>query len=162
MVPFRFTLLCNPASTEVGIVPAVDFASAPNFTAAAAAAQNLTWAPVSLSSVTVDSYPLAMATSDSALLTLSLTAELGVSGDIADVADVTGSRKRRLLQSSASVSKQACYACCCALGSLPCLLLHTTLSCETSLPCCMLNGTMQSVTALLQVWQWTPQWLAPV
>ncbi len=108
-----------------------------------------------MSSVTVDSYTLAMATSDSALLTLSLTAKLGVSGDIADVADVTGSRKRRLLQTSASVSKQTyCYACCCALASLPCFLLLTMVSCETSLPCCMLitcNITMQSVIALLQV-----------
>ncbi|DBA96111.1 TPA: hypothetical protein ACH3X1_001605 [Trebouxia sp. C0004] len=80
-----------------------EFSSAPNLTAAAAA-QNLTWAPVSLSLVTVDSYSLAMATSDSALLILSLTAELGVSGDITDVADVTGSRKRRLLQTSASLT----------------------------------------------------------
>ncbi|KAL0020782.1 hypothetical protein WJX79_001465 [Trebouxia sp. C0005] len=86
------------SAVAVGLIS--EFASAPNFTAAAAA-QNLTWAPVSLSSVTVDSYTLAMATSDSALLTLSLTAKLGVSGDITDVADVTGSRKRRLLQTSA-------------------------------------------------------------
>ena len=100
----------------------------------------------------MDSYTLAMATSDSALLTLSLTAELGVSGDIADVADVTGSRKRRLLQTSAGVFKQACcYAYCCALGSLPFLFLLTMTSCETSLLCCMLNITMQSVIALLQV-----------
>lgn len=105
-----------------------------------------------MSSVAVDSYTLAMGTSDSALLTLSLTAELGVSGGIADVADVTGSRKRRLLQTSASVFKQtSCHACCCALGSLSCLLLLTMVSCETSLPCCMLNITMQSVIALLQV-----------
>ena len=151
MVALRLTLLNNPAGTEVGVDPTVEFASAPNFTAAAAA-QNLTWAPVSLSSVMVNSYTLAMATSDSALLTLSLTAELGVSGDIADVADVTGSRKRRLLQTSAGVFKQACcYACCCALGSLPFLFLLTMMSCETSLLCCMLNNTMQSMTALLQV-----------
>ncbi len=79
-----------------------EFSSAPNLTAAAAA-QNLTWAPVALSSVTVDSYTLAMNTSDSALLTLSLSADLGVSGDITDVApDATTSRRRRLLQTSSS------------------------------------------------------------
>lgn len=79
-----------------------DFASAPNLTAAAAA-QNLTWAPVSLAFVTVDSYTLVMITSNSALLTLSLSAELGVSGDITDVAPsgaASGSRRR--LHSSSS------------------------------------------------------------
>ena len=76
-----------------------EFVSAPNLTAAAAA-QNLTWAPVSLASLTVNSYTLAMATSDSALLTLSLSAVLGVSGDISDVAPSAATSRRRLLSSS--------------------------------------------------------------
>ncbi len=80
-----------------------EFSSAPNLTAAAAA-QNLTWAPVSVSAVTVDSYDLAMNTSDSALLTLSLSACLGVSGDISDVApDASTSRRRRLLQTASGL-----------------------------------------------------------
>ena len=81
-----------------------EFVSAPNLTAAAVA-QNLTWAPVSLTSVTVESYTLAMDTSDSASLTLSVSADLGVSGDIADVVTNTSSSQRRsLLQTSASMS----------------------------------------------------------
>ena len=87
-----------------------EFASAPNLTAAAAA-QNLTWAPVSLTSLTVDSYTLAMNTSDSALLTLSLNADLGVSGDLADVATSTSSSRRRsLLQTSTSMPTASCLA----------------------------------------------------
>ena len=89
-----------------------EFASAPNLTAAAAA-QNLTWAPVSVSAVTVDSYDVAMNTSDSALLTLSLSASLGVSGDISDVAPDAGtSRRRRLLQTASGL-----FASCVVLGS---------------------------------------------
>jgi len=86
-----------------------EFVSAPNLTAAAAA-QNLTWAPVSLPTVSVDNYTLTMITSDSALLTLTLSAELGVSRDITDVAPaaVTASGRRRLLQSSSS----KCLSCC--------------------------------------------------
>lgn len=81
-----------------------EFVSAPNLTAAAAA-QNLTWAPVSLASASVDNYTLAMTASDSALLTLTLSAELGVSGDITDVAPAaSASGRRRLLQSSSSES----------------------------------------------------------
>jgi len=80
-----------------------EFTSAPNLTAAAAA-QNLTWAPVSVSAVSVDSYDLAMNTSDSALLTLSLSANLGVSGDISDVAPAAGtSRRRHLLQTASGL-----------------------------------------------------------
>ncbi|KAL0024407.1 hypothetical protein WJX79_011128 [Trebouxia sp. C0005] len=81
-----------------------EFASAPNLTAAAAA-QNLTWAPISVSAVTVDGYNLAMNTSDSASLTLSLRANLGVSGDISDVAPDAGtSRRRHLLQTTSGLS----------------------------------------------------------
>ena len=81
-----------------------EFVSAPNLTAAAVA-QNLTWAPVSLTSVTVESYTLAMDTSGSASLTLSVSADLGVSGDIADVvANISSSQRRSLLQNSASMS----------------------------------------------------------
>lgn len=88
-----------------------EFSSAPNLTAAAAA-QNLTWAPVSVSAVTVDSYDLAMNTSDSALLTLSLSASLGVSGDISDVApDASTSRRRRLLQTASGL-----FASCVVSG----------------------------------------------
>lgn len=83
-----------------------EFVSAPNLTAAAAA-QNLTWAPVSLPTVSVDNYTLVMTTSDSALLTLTLSAELGVSGDITDVAPAASGR-RLLLQSSSS----KCLSCC--------------------------------------------------
>ena len=80
-----------------------EFVSAPNLTAAAVA-QNLTWAPVSLTSVAVKSYTLAMDTSDSASLTLSVSADLGVSGDIADVVtNISSSRRRSLLQTSASM-----------------------------------------------------------
>ena len=81
---------------------AAEFASAPDLTAAAAA-QNLTWAPVALAAVAVDSYTLVMNTSDSAVFTLSLAADLGVSGDISDVApDASTSRRRKLLQTSSS------------------------------------------------------------
>ena len=77
-----------------------DFVSAPNL-AAAAAAQNLTWAPVSVTAVTVSSYSLVMPTSSSALLTLTLDTALGVSGDILSVApDASTSGRRRLVQSS--------------------------------------------------------------
>ena len=77
-----------------------DFVSAPNLTAAAAA-QNLTWAPVSVTAVAVSSYSLVMPTSSSALLTITLTADLGVSGDILSVApDASTSGRRRLVQSS--------------------------------------------------------------
>lgn len=79
-----------------------DFVSAPNLTAAAAA-QNLTWAPVSVEDVAVDSYAVDMV-SGSALLTLSLTAELGVSGSIDDVIDASSSRRRRLQQTTAGQS----------------------------------------------------------
>ncbi|DBA80580.1 TPA: hypothetical protein ACH3X1_007841 [Trebouxia sp. C0004] len=80
-----------------------EYTSAPNLTAAAAA-QNLTWAPISVSAITVDSYDLAMSTSDSALLTLSLSANLGVSGNISDVAPDTGiSRRRHLLQTASGL-----------------------------------------------------------
>lgn len=79
---------------------AADFVTAPNLTAAAAA-QNLTWAPVSVTAVTVSSYSLVMLTSSSALLTLTLEATLGVSGDILSVApDTSTSGRRRLAQSS--------------------------------------------------------------
>ena len=89
-----------------------EFTSAPNLTAAAAA-QNLTWAPVSVSAVTVESYDLAMNTSDSALLTLSLSASLGVSGEISDVApDASTSRRRRLLQTASGM-----FAFCVVSGS---------------------------------------------
>ncbi len=96
-----------------------EFTSAPNLTAEAAA-QNLTWAPVSVSAVTVDSYDLAMNTSDSALLTLSLSASLGVSGDISDIApDASTSRRRRLLQTASGL-----FAPFVVLGSAACYRLH--------------------------------------
>ncbi len=59
-----------------------------------------------------------MATSDSALLTLSLTAELGVSGDIADVADVIGSRKRRLQRKCVQRSVLLCLLLCIGFAAL--------------------------------------------
>lgn len=81
---------------------AAGFVSAPDLIAAAAA-QNLTWAPVSVTAVTVSSYTLVMPTSSSALLTLTLTASLGVSGNISSVAPTAGpSGRRRLAQSSSS------------------------------------------------------------
>lgn len=75
------------------------FVSAPNLTAAAAA-QNLTWAPVSVTSVNVVFNTVAMDT-DSAVIALYLTADLGVSGDITDVAPRAGDRdtsRRKVLQ----------------------------------------------------------------
>ena len=76
------------------------FVSAPNLTAAAAA-QNLTWAPVSVTGVTVTTYTLVLPTLSSALVTLTLAAELGISGDISSVAPSASiSGRRRLAQSS--------------------------------------------------------------
>ena len=78
------------------------FPSAPNLTAAAAA-QNLTWAPVAVTSVEVITYTVVMTSADSAMTTLYLTAVLAVSGDITKVApdaDVQ-SNSRRLLADSA-------------------------------------------------------------
>lgn len=81
---------------------AAGFVSAPDLTAAAAA-QNLTWAPVSMTAVTVSSYNLVMPTSSSALLTFTLEANLGVSGNISTVAPTaSASGRRRLAQSSSS------------------------------------------------------------
>lgn len=82
---------------------AAEFPGAPNLTAAAVA-QGLNWAPVSLQSVYVDSYTLSqISTSTTAVLNLSVNAELGVSGSLADVTeDVSGSRRRSLLATSTS------------------------------------------------------------
>ena len=80
-----------------------DFASAPNLTAAAAA-QNLAWAPVSVQSPSLLSYSLSYnATAASAVLSLAMTAELGVSGSITDVVPAyTSSSRRSLLAASPS------------------------------------------------------------
>ena len=80
-----------------------EFASAPNLTAAAAA-QNLAWAPISLQSLSLLSYSLVYnASSASALLMLSLSAELGVSGSLTDViSGYSTARRRSLLATNTS------------------------------------------------------------
>ena len=82
-------------------LPAAEFPSAPNLTAAAAA-QGLEWAPVSVTSLSVVSYSLTQnTTSATALLSLNVSAEVGVSGSITDVATgVASSRRRTLLSTS--------------------------------------------------------------
>ena len=82
----------------------VDFPSAPNLTAAAAA-QHLVWAPVTVQSLSVKSYTVTQnASSATALLNMTVTAELGVSGGIKDVATAgSSSRRRSLLSSSPSM-----------------------------------------------------------
>ena len=81
------------------------FVSAPNLTAAAAA-QNLSWAPVSVTSVEVVEDTVAMSSATTAVVTLYLTAELGVSGSIQAVApdavDSSSERRRRSLLDGSS------------------------------------------------------------
>lgn len=85
-------------------VCAADFPSAPNLTAAAAA-QNLEWAPISVQDLAVMSYSLHNAASAAPRLTMTVTATLGVAGSITDVATATSSSGRRtLLSSGTSVS----------------------------------------------------------
>ena len=89
-------------SKRTDVIHAAEFSSAPNLTAAAAA-QNLDWAPVSVQSVSVVSYSLTQnASSATALLTLTVGAVLGVSGSIADVAAADGSSRRRSLLSTST------------------------------------------------------------
>ena len=89
-------------SVDTSFLCAADFLSAPNLTAAAAA-QNLEWAPVSVKSLAVDSYSLTQsASSATALLNLTVSAELGVSGSLSDVATAGSSSGRRSLLSSTS------------------------------------------------------------
>lgn len=81
---------------------AAEFPSAPNLTAAAAA-QNLPWAPVSVQSLSVLNHSLSHnAATQSAVLTLNMSAQLGVSGSIADVVSGYTSSRRRLLAANAS------------------------------------------------------------
>ena len=86
-----------------GIICPAEFPSAPNLTAAAAA-QHLDWAPVTVQSLSVVSYSLTQNASDNtALLNMSVTAELGVSGSMSDVvANASSSGRRRLLSASSS------------------------------------------------------------
>ncbi len=100
LVLFGTQARCQVSSALLDLLHA-EFTSAPNLTAAAAA-QNLAWAPVTAETVTGARYDLTMNTSDSALLTLSLSASLGVSGDISDVAPAAGSSRRRHLLQTAS------------------------------------------------------------
>ena len=75
------------------------FVPAPNLTAAAAA-QNLTWAPVSVTSVDVVLNTVDVG-AGSAVIVLYLTADLGISGDITDIAPGAGDpdmTRRKLLQ----------------------------------------------------------------
>ena len=73
---------------------------------AAAAAQQLEWAPVTMHNLSLLSYSLHQhATSASALLIMTVTAKLGVSGSITDVATAgSSSHRRTLLSSSPSTS----------------------------------------------------------
>ena len=98
------------------------FPSAPNLTAAAAA-QGLDWAPVSVQSLAVVSYGLTQsAGSATALLNLTVNADLGVSGSLSDVATAgSSSRKRSLL--SVTSSKQLWY---CYVNTVAVYLVSTT------------------------------------
>ena len=92
-----------------------DFPSALNLTAAAAA-QNLEWAPVSVKSLVVDSYSLSQGASlASALLNLTVSAELGVSGSLSDVSTAGSSSGRRSLLAStmSKLLKQRQQLQCC-------------------------------------------------
>ena len=79
-----------------------DFSSAPNLTAAAAA-QSLDWEPVSVQSLSVISYSLTQnSSSASALLNLTVSAKLGVSGSITDLTTSIGGSRRRILLSTST------------------------------------------------------------
>ena len=91
-----------------------------------------------------------MNTSDSAVFTLSLAADLGVSGDISDVApDATTSRRRKLLQTSSSrlhcFPSQLLHVGLCWL----CSILHGIEldSAHELLPCCLSDITVAAVGA---------------
>lgn len=91
-----------------------EFPSAPNLTAAAAA-QSLEWAPVTLQSLSISSVGISQDDSTAtALLNLTLSAELGVSGSIADVA-VAGStsHRRSLLATDGSELLSVCAGSSC-------------------------------------------------
>lgn len=89
-------------------VSVADFPSAPNLTAAAAA-QNLEWAPISVHDLSVMSYSLRQhAASAAARLTMTVTATLGVAGSITDVATASSSSRRRTLQASGT---STCFPC---------------------------------------------------
>ena len=89
---------------------------------AAAAAQGLDWAPISVHSLAVVSYSLSQnSSSATALLDLTVSAEVGVSGSLSDVATTSSSSSRRRLLSTSS--KQICSKVCTAtfmLDSKPC------------------------------------------
>lgn len=72
------------------------FVPAPNLTAAAAA-QNLTWAPVSVTSVDVVLNTVDVG-AGSAVIVLYLTADVGISGDIKDIVPGAGIPRRKILQ----------------------------------------------------------------
>ncbi|KAL9589638.1 MAG: hypothetical protein Q9203_001561 [Teloschistes exilis] len=82
-----------------------EFPSPPNLTAAAAA-QSLEWAPVTLRSLSISSVGISQDDSSAtALLNLTLSAELGVSGSIADVAVAgSASHRRSLLTTDGSLA----------------------------------------------------------
>lgn len=87
-------------------VCAADFPSAPNLTAAAAA-QNLEWAPVTVQDLSLESYSLSQdASSSTILLSMTATAKLGVAGSITDVATPGSSSGRRSLLSSGTSGYQ--------------------------------------------------------
>ena len=90
-------------------VCAAEFPSAPNLTAAAAA-QNLEWAPVTVQNLSLVSYSLSQgASSTTTLLNMTVTAKLGVAGSITDVATPGSSSGRRfLLSSGTSGYQQGC------------------------------------------------------
>ena len=90
-------------------VCAADFPSAPNLTAAAAA-QKLEWAPVTVQDLSSVSYSLSQdAGSTTTLLNMTVTAKLGVAGSITDVTTPgTSSGRRSLLSSSTSVYQHVC------------------------------------------------------
>ena len=93
----------HTSNTLTSTAYAAEFPSAPNLTAAAAA-QNLPWVPVSVHSLSVLNHSLSHnAAAHSAVLTLNVSAQLGVSGSITDVASgYTSSRRRSLLAANAS------------------------------------------------------------
>ena len=81
-------------------VCAADFPSAPDLTAAAAA-QNLEWAPILVQDASVVSYNLRYnAAAAAARLTMTVTATVGVAGSITDLAAASSSSGRRTLLSS--------------------------------------------------------------
>lgn len=114
-------LTTSKLTCSLSTVCATDFPSAPNLTAAAAA-QSLDWAPVSVQSLSVIYHTLTQnSSSGTALLSLTLSAELGVSGSITDVVTaISSSRRRKLLASSTSEYPNALQQQLLLSGSAQC------------------------------------------